>query len=168
MRFHGGRSQSGTSPDSRRVRRSRCSPRPPALRCSRQRPCCTLRPRYSLSGQSRPRGPELKKFTGLWLHTVTLGDQHRDVSRAPIAAGRGRPDGQELEARSGPMVAAPTVVMGLLDTAATAAAPRRDSRARSRCAPGGETWQGTAGRSRRSSFLAPESPRPPTERCGKQ
>ena len=164
MRFHVRRRQSGTSPDSRRVRRSRCSPRPIALRGSRRRPDCTLWPRESLSDRSRPRGPELKKFTGLWLYTVTLGDQHRDVSRAPIAAGRGRRGCQELDARSGPMIAAPTVVVGLLDPAATAAAPRRSSRARSSCAPGIVPWQGPTGRSRRSGLLAPASLRPPTAR----
>ena len=142
--------RSGTCPDHRRRSRSRCSPRPPALRCSRQRPCCTPRPRESLSGRSCSRSPEQGKLFGLWLYTVALGDQHRDVWRAPIAAGRGRHGGKELEARSGSIAAAPTVVMGLLNSAATAAAPRRGSRARGRCAPRTVPWQGTAGRSRRS------------------
>ena len=57
-------------------------------------------------------------------------------------------------ARSGPMTAAPTVVMGLLDTAATAAAPRRGSEARKNVLVERVPWQGTTGRSLRSDSLA--------------
>ena len=53
-----------------------------------------------------------------------------------LRRGRGVREALELSARFGPTTAAPTVVVGLLDTVATAATPRRRSRARSRCAPG--------------------------------
>ena len=53
----------------------------------------------------------------------------------------------ELSARSGPTTAAPTVDVGLLDSVATAATPRRGNGTRRRRS-GTVPWQGAAGRSR--------------------
>ena len=137
------RKWSGDHPVSTRGRRTEGSPRPPfSDACSRGRAAqCGLVQACRAGALSRSSRAGYRRILAVRSGSV----------RDPLCAAT------RSWARSGPMAAAPTVEVGLLDSAATAAAPRRGSGARKNVLVERVPWQGTAGRSLRSDSLASTS-----------